>query len=313
MNGLSSAKKKIVLYLLCLPLTACFSGSDKDSLRSEPAESGVFLGLQANLPAGEVKANVAASIYYDGVKQPLVGGDLFLASSENAADQEALKSLENLSGNYLGTVTVADITDTVTIETVYDPELAREDRWYPIDELLVDPGPNKVLQGYSQDFAFPQAIENLTIASGSSYSSRAQSIDLTWTPGDGDQMHLNGIVNCVSTGGQHYNYAVSRFYAGDTGAVSPLVSDFIPNDTLINTVGTIAHEILTILSAALLEVYTFGLIDSSDIEFSTFELSSCDVDLTVFREVGLPVPAGTEGGSFAIASTSDTVSFTYNP
>ena len=129
-------------------LASCFSGSgEKDNLRDPITNTGISLGLQVNLPLQSTTAYAVTAFYKEGVRQPLVGGDFFLASSENQGDSAVLKSLENLSGDYQGSLAVLDEFDQVIVATVYDPQRAREDRWYPTDELLVDPGPNRDLLG----------------------------------------------------------------------------------------------------------------------------------------------------------------------
>ncbi|MDX1693515.1 MAG: hypothetical protein R3208_07105 [Ketobacteraceae bacterium] len=297
---------------VALLLAACFTGTgEKDQLRNPIAGSGISLGLQVNLPLGATRANAAAAIYEDGVRQPLVGGDFFVASSINQGDYSILKSLQNLSGDYEGSLNVLDENDQVIIATEYDPERAREDRWYPVDQLLIDPGPNEDLVGYSETFSFPQPLQNLAI-NQNEFTSRADNITLTWEAGDGDQITSNAVVTCYSEGGKRYTYPIFNVLADDDGSYTLQVRDIIPNESIVNAVATLTHEVLTILSAAILEVVTYGLVDARDIPLSSFQLSYCDVDLTVFREVGFQLPMGVAGG-FAIASTSDSVRFTYRP
>lgn len=97
----------------------------------------------------------------------------------------------------------------------------------------------------------------------------------------------------------------------DDGLATLDVADLIPNVNIINAVATLQAEVLTLLSAAILEVVTYGLVDARDIPLASFELERCEVDVTVFREQGYALP-DTVGG-FAIASTSDNVRFTFRP
>lgn len=297
-------------------LAACFGGTGKaDKLRNPVSATGISLGLQVNLEAGREEANAAASIYKDGVRQPLVGGDFFSATSQDDGDSNVLRSIENLGGSYVGTVGVLDRDDLVTIATEYDPERAREDRWYPVDELLVDPGPNEDLVGYEETFSFPADMENLGI-NQTNFVSRNDDIVLTWTPvadATGMQITSNSVATCYSTSGRSYSFPrfeVLNLLDTDDGTVALRVGTIIPSEVVVNTVFNLVLEVYTIISAAILETYTFGLFDSSDIEPDTFTLAYCDVEMTVFREVGFELPDDVEGG-FAIASSSDTISYTY--
>lgn len=308
--------RNIVIVASSVLLASCFSGTgNEDKLRGSISATGISLGLQVNLEEGRSQANAAASIYKDGVRQPLVGGDFFSATAIDDGDSAVLKSIENLGGSYIGLVDVSGVEEQVIIATEYDPERAREDRWYPVDELLVDPGPNEDLVGYEETFSFPEPMENLTI-NQTNFISRSDDVVLTWTPAadaDGRQITSNTIVTCYSTEGVSFSYPVFDVLNElnvDDGTITLQVGDFIPNEVIINTVFTLTLEVYTIISAAILEYYTYGLFDSSDIEPASFILESCEVDMTVFREIGFDLPEDVEGG-FAIGSTSDTVSYTY--
>ena len=306
MNNFSRA---LALVPLCA-LSACFQGTgEQDELRDPIAQTGISVGLQVNLPAGSTNADAAATIYKDAVRQPLVGGDFFLAQS--TIDEAVLKSLENLSGDYHGRFAVENAAQPVMLSTVYDPVRAREDRWYPVDQLLIDPGPNEDLVGYQASLSFPDPLQNLAIGSAI-YTSRGQSIALTWTAGDGDQMTSNAVVTCRDASGRTYTYPRFNVLGADDGSAPLLVSSIIPNTNIINAVATLQHELVTLVTAALLEYYTYGLVSARDIPLSTFVVQSCSVDLTIFRETGFDLPDNVEGG-FAIGSTSDTVQFTFQP
>lgn len=312
MNNFSRA---LALVPLCALSASCFQGTgEQDELRDPIAQTGISVGLQVNLPAGSTNADAAATIYKDAVRQPLVGGDFFLAQS--TVDEAVLKSLENLSGDYHGRFAVENAAQPVMLSTVYDPVRAREDRWYPVDQLLIDPGPNEDLVGYQASLSFPDPLANLRINGARSAvftnPNRSDSIALTWTAGDGDQMTSNAVVTCRDGSGRTYTYPRFNVLGADDGSASLLVSSIIPNTNIINAVATLQHELVTLVTAALLEYYTYGLVSARDIPLSTFVVQSCSVDLTIFRETGFDLPVNVEGG-FAIGSTSDTVQFTFQP
>ncbi|MCG8317478.1 MAG: hypothetical protein MI976_30035 [Pseudomonadales bacterium] len=304
-----------LLVVFSVFLSACFTGNSKDNLREPPAPEGISLELQVNLANGSTTADVAAAIYKDAVRQPLVGGDFFIAETRNAEDYVVLKSLQNLSGDYHGELSVSDNNDVVSVSTEYDPEVAREDRWYPVDELLVDPGPNEELIGFGNSFGFPEIVE--ASLGQSVYSSRAEPILLSWNPGSGDQMRAVSLVTCYGADGESYSYPrVTVLGVDDDGEAnndgddSLLVSHVIPNETIANAIISFYEEVATIIALSILETYTFGLIDAKNIPLNSFVLTSCDVDLTLFREV--EIESSLDGGH-EIASTSDTVSFTFQP
>lgn len=304
--------KPLALLSACALLASCFDGTgQRDTLRNPVSQTGISVGLQVNLALGATTADAAASIYQDGVRQPLVGGDFFLAST--GTDEAMLKSLENLSGDYSGKVAVTGAADPVTLSTEYDPIRAREDRWYPVDQLLIDPGPNEDLVGYSETVTFPAPLQNLAINS-QTFSSRSDPVVLTWDADNGDQMNSTAVVTCYGTDDTHYTFPRFNVLGNvdSTGTATLMVGDMIPSTTIVNAVATLVNELATIITAAVVNAYTFGLVSAKNIPLATFSLQSCDVDLTVYREIGFSLPANVSGG-FAVSSTSDTVHFTYQP
>lgn len=294
-----------------LMLSACGGTGKQDELREPVSQTGISVGLQVNLARGADVADAAASIYKDGKRQPLVGGDFFMARS--SVDDAVLKSIENLSGNYLGSVSVAGLGDPVTLSTEYDPVRAREDRWYPVDELLIEPGPNLDLVGYSGEILFPAPLE-ITSARTATYTDRDDDIVLAWIPGNGTQMTANAVVTCVDNQNRTYTYPRFNILGNVDGAgtFTLQVRDIVPNTNIINAIASLAHELSTLITAAVLHYYTAGLINATNIPLSTFVTQHCDVDLTLFREIGYPRPQNVAGG-FVIGSTSDTVRFRFQP
>lgn len=291
--------KQLITLSMAGLLGACFGGTgEQDTLRDAPSATGISLGLQVNLARDASTADSAATIFKDAVRQPLVGGDFFIARS--SVDDAVLKSIENLSGDYSGRLNVQGDGDTVTISTEYDPIRAREDRWYPVDQLQIDPGPNPDLVGYTSEVIFPAPLE-ITSARTATYTSRNDNIVLTWTAGSSDQMTSNAIVTCSDASNKTYTFPIFNVL-GST-----------QNTNIINAVATFQHEVATIITAALLEYYTFGLISAQNIPLSTFIVESCDVQLTVFRENGYNENLPDGVGGFIVGSTSDTVTFRFVP
>ena len=300
------------LASLCVPLSACFLGTgNQDSLRQPVSQTGISVGLQVNLPLNATQADAVASIYKDGVRQPLVGGDFFQA--DTTTDSAMLKSLENLSGDYRGKVAVAGSADAVTLSTQYDPIRARQDRWYPVDQLLIDPGPNQDLVGYSETVTFPAPLQNLAI-NNTIFTSRSDNIVLTWDAANGQQMNSTAVVTCHTSDGNAYTFPTFNVLGqvDSAGTYTLPVGDIIPNVNIINAVATLANDLAAIITAAVLNASTYGLVSANNIPLATVTLQSCDVDLTVYREIGFSLPANVSGG-YAISSTSDTVHFRFQP
>lgn len=296
-----------------LLLAACMGSGSKDELRTPVSQTGISVGLQVNLAKGASEANAVASIYKDGERQPLVGGDFFMARSTAAPQGAVLKSIENLSGDYLGNLPVIDRTDIVTLSTEYDPERAREDRWYPVDELMVDPGPNADLMGYTAEVAFPEVLE-ITSGDDAVYNSQDDNIVLTWTPGNGQQMNTNALVTCVDASNRTYSFAQSVLLENVDSNGAPNPGTLRVRDLIYNTEGAMAllHELFSLVSMAVIQYQTFGVVNTPRLLPSSFQLNYCDVDLTLYRERGFDLPENIAGG-FAIGSTSDSIHFRYQP
>lgn len=297
---------------VAMGLSGCFNGeSGKDLLREPIATEGISMGLQVNLAKNASVANTIASIYKDGKRQPLVGGDYFSATASSTGEQSVLRSIDNLEGDYLGTVGVSGLQDSVVVKTEYDAQVARQDRWYPTDQLLVDPGPDTTLVGYEQSFRFPDPV-TLSVAQ-TEFTDRSGSIDISWTPGNGEQMLSNALVSCRNSGGEAYTYSrVYRHGADSAGSVSISMSELIPNQDIINVGVELVQQVYSLMSVAVSASYGFGILQAVDIPLSRFTIQSCDIDLTLYREIAVPKPANVSGG-FAIASTSDSLKITYTP
>ena len=136
-----------------------------------------------------------------------------------------------------------------------------------------------------------------------------------------DQMTSNAIVTCSDASNKTYTFPRFNVLGSTQNSNNPdgagtytlQVSDIIPNTNIINAVATFQHEVATIITAALLEYYTFGLISAQNIPLSTFIVESCDVQLTVFRENGYNENLPDGVGGFIVGSTSDTVTFRFVP
>lgn len=308
MNLMLRIGAPVAAALLC---ASCYTGTS-DSLRDPISSTGVSATIQANLPNGAMSAQVAASLYKDGRKQALVGGDIVVAYSDDGTHSAILRSIENLSGDYLAAIPVDDSGLGIVFSVEHDPVAAREDRWYPVDELLVDPGAGELV-GYDFDVAFPSALALTSPLSNEVYTTRDQDIILNWNAeADSDQIRLTTVQTCYS-GSRSVQWATSSVVGTtDTGTHSVKVGTLVPSTTVVNTVIDFFQQLSVIIVSSVLEAYTFGLVSADQIELDTFNLDYCTISLTVFREISNDLGQGISGG-YAIGSSSDSVTVRYQP
>lgn len=300
-----------LLILSTLALTSCYTGSSPDSLRQAVSDVGVSAEVWGNLPYGSTEAQVAASVYRDGEKKALVGGDVVKAYSESSS--AILRSIENLGGDYVAGLSVINRGAGVDFEVEHDPQGAREDRWYPTEELLVDPGPGELV-GYNAQLDFPEPLILSDPADGTRYANRSDAITLNWTADpNAEQMRLTAVLTCNSES-RSVSWARSQIIdnTGDPGTFSLTVGDLIPNTGLLTTVVDAVSQLSVIIASAIVSQYTYGLINPDPVQVESFAVTDCDISLTLFREVSGTLGDGITGG-FAVASSSATINLVYEP
>ncbi len=80
---------------------------------------------------------------------------------------------------------------------MHEPVEAREDRWYPVDLINIDPGPGKLV-GKSATVDLPPAVTITGPAMSTVYNTIDSFIDLTWVAGgEGDTMRVLSAVECT--------------------------------------------------------------------------------------------------------------------
>ncbi len=165
-----------------------------DNLPGVP-ELGLFMYAEANQHETEESAQIAAAVYRDGQPVDLVGGDVFEART--ATDRILLKERGSFAGSYAASLPVDTSVQNVFFNVVHEPVEAREDRWYPIDLLNIDPGPGELV-GKSATVSFPPVVTISGPAAGTVYTAIDEIIYLTWEPGyEGDTMRVLSAVKCT--------------------------------------------------------------------------------------------------------------------
>ena len=178
-------------------LTFLFVGCDIDSSDNLPGvpELGLFMYAEANQHEAEDSAQIAAAVFRDGQPIDLVGGDVFEARTET--DRILLKERGFFVGSYAASLPVDDSVQNVFFNVVHEPVEAREDRWYPVDLLNIDPGPGELV-GKSATVSFPPMVTITGPEMFTEYNTIDSFIDLTWVAGgEGDTMRVLSAVNCT--------------------------------------------------------------------------------------------------------------------
>ena len=171
------------------------AGCDIDSGNNLPPvpATGLVMYAEANLHESQDTAQIAAAVYRDGEPVGLVGGDVFEA--QTGTQRVLLKDGGYYDGSYAASL-VVDVVQEVFLNVVHEPIEAREDRWYPIDIVNIDPGPGELV-GKSATVSFPPEVTITGPVSGTVYTSIDDIVDLSWVAiGAGDTMRVLSLVSC---------------------------------------------------------------------------------------------------------------------
>jgi hypothetical protein len=201
------------------------AGCDVDSSNNIPPvpSSGLVMYAEANLHESEETAQIAAAVYRDGEPVGLVGGDVFEART--TTQRVLLKDRGSYAGSYSAPLVLDDVQD-VFFNVVHEPVEARDDRWYPVDLLNIDPGPGELV-GRSATVSFPPEVIITSPASGAIYNSPLDIIDLSWLAiGAGDTMRVLSFVSC-SDGLRNSSYATAVDIVDDDGLEAIALNNFI--------------------------------------------------------------------------------------
>ncbi|GMR01313.1 MAG: hypothetical protein BMS9Abin19_0684 [Gammaproteobacteria bacterium] len=184
---------KISAFILVFLLTGCdINGSD--NLPGVP-DLGLFMFVEVNRHETEDSAQVTAAVFKDGQPVDLVGGDVFEART--AVERVLLKDKGRFTGSYATSLPVDNSVQEILINVVHEPVAAREDRWYPVDILNIDPGPGELV-GKSAAVSFPPAVIITGPSMATEYVSINDVIDLSWVAiGAGDTMRVLSAISCT--------------------------------------------------------------------------------------------------------------------
>lgn len=283
-----------ILLLLC----AC-DLEINNNIPDVPPE-GRFAVVAANQHKGMTDVQVGIAIFDNGDPVNLVGGDVVQASTAN----DSLLLLDD--GFYKGSY-VASLPNTLNFNQinflmVHEPLAARQDRWYPIDLLNIDPGDGEFV-GASATINLPPEPLNLS-TDNTTFSSINDSFTLFWdAEGAGDVMNIRSAVSCTN-GTATSTYGTQVVIANDADDGSEIVGldQFIydiqsENQTiqfLLAEARALLQELLIKLSnGAADENFFANLVTINPID------NPCEIRLFLFRQ---------RAGSFDSTSTNGRIS-----
>jgi hypothetical protein len=254
-------KPIIGVYKIAATITFIYvlAGCEVDSSNNIPPvpDTGLVMYAEANLHESEETAQIAAAVYRDGVPVGLVGGDVFEART--STQRVLLKDSGSYDGSYAAPLAL-DVVQDVFLNIVHVPIEAREDRWYPVDLLNVDPGPGELV-GKSATVSFPPAVTITGPASDVVYTGIDEIIDLSWVAiGAGDSMRVLSLVSC-SDGLASSSYGTVVDIADDDGleaiALNRFIFDLYEDSPAVRFISDAAQALLQ----ELLEQLSAGNID----------------------------------------------------
>lgn len=315
-KGLNAVRVSRSLFIVGVALGASACSKGVDGLRGDIPASGVAATVQVDLPSDSQQAQVAATVYEDAVAQPLVGGDVLQARTDQSL--VTLRSIENLGGHYTGSLFVDHPEATVDIAVNYDTQASAEERWFGSDDLLVEPGPGSLVGYGVTGMQFPTGITFESPAEGARYATSADEVVVNWVPANkGDQVRLTASIACHYTD-ETYRYAVTHNLgiegedATADGSYTLIMSELVEAAPLLATLASIREYVSVFASAIVLGLDPNVLLAGQNPIMTPGQVNRCDIDLALLREKANPLPPAFSGG-YAITSRSDTVRIVYAP
>jgi hypothetical protein len=312
--GRTSYSSKTSIYALAfLVLALLLAGCDIDGSDNLPGvpDLGLFMYAEANRHELEDSAQIVAAVFRDGQPVNLVGGDVF--EVRTATERTLLKDKGLFKGSYAASLPVDDSVQALFINVVHEPVEAREDRWYPVDLVNIDPGPGELV-GKSAGVSFPPAVTITGPATATEYRSINDIIDLSWVAiGAGDTMRVLSAVSC-SDGLASSTYGTLVEIADDDGLEAISLDKFIYDldaNSGVKLITGAAQELLQ----GLLNKLSAGNIDP-DFLIKQAEAnpinSACEIRLFLQRQREGQFDIAFDSGT-VIGSTSAEVTVTYMP
>lgn len=302
-------------FYLCSLITV-LSGCEFESTNNLPGvpDQGLFIYLEANRHQNGDVVQIAAGVFKDGEPLDAVGGDVFKASTNT--NEVLLTEAGFYTGSYYNSLPISNADQDVTLTIVHEPVLARENRWYPIDVINVDPGPSELV-GNSATATFPPPVIIATQLPATPYTSIRDFIDLTWiAAGEGDTMLVRTATTC-DNGLNVSTYGTELEVGDDDGNEMIAVSNFLfdsseefPSIIFLADVGLgMLQQLLNDLSAGKADPDFFARrLPANPIE------SDCEIRLFLFRQRDGVFDTTFDSGSVKGSSSAElTIYYSPNP
>lgn len=293
-------------------LGALSSGCEKSDDKPENiASEGVSLRIRADLPVDQQQASVAASAYLNGQLRPLVGGDIFYA--RNTSQQRELRYTADVPGLYQNSLDDNNSGTEVIIDIRFEPDVARNQRWYPSDLLKVESQAGRLV-GYSARGVFPPSVRINEPLPDTTYRSRTDEAIVSWnTTNDNYQAEVISIAACHS--GVHSSSFTKKFTTTDNGSFTLQLEQALPQSVEVKEdvkPGGIFFPLYRSLGVPFLDIVTFGLFSLKSSVTHSYPIEYCSLELKLFRiQIG-QLGSGVNGGSVTM-SRSDSVNVRYEP
>jgi len=293
-------------------LSACDIEID-NNLPDIPPE-GRFVVVGANQHTGIASVQVAIAIFDDATPVSLVGGDVVQASTSE--DSILLLKDGVYNGSYAASLPNPANFNQVDFLMVHAPLEARQDRWYPVDLLNIDPGPGEIV-GASAAILLPPHPLNLQTDSNNFINSN-DSFMLSWSPESaGDIMKVRSAVSCTDDTNT-YTYGTEATLIDDTddGSENISLQQFIydindttepPFEFLLGQSRAALQELLTLIKEEGIAEDFFNsvsLVNPID--------STCEIQLFLFRQRDSAFDSIETNGRI-FGSRSADLTLNYNP
>lgn len=293
-----------------LTLSGCLEVGEDSAKDVSP--TGVSLFMEANIPLGETVVQVAAAVYENDLPAPLTGGDVLVARTES--EEKVLLVSAEKDSYYQNTLIMTNPDTEVELEVIFDPQGTRSDRWYPTEELLVDPGPGSVV-GYQASMTFPESVEITEPLPNTTYTSRSDEINMQWLGAPSNDLVIVSHNRCYFKDTDNDASWVYIESITDDQSHALILGDIIPDkdiiETTLNTDDALTAFISLIFSP-FFEVITFGTYESEEIIIQANKLEYCTLTMSLVRQKEGTLGEGVSGGS-VVGSRSDKVTLEYRP
>jgi hypothetical protein len=230
-----------------------------DNLPRVP-DQGLVMLAEASRHEAEDIAQIAAAVFNDGAPVDLVGGDVFEART--ATERVLLNTRGPVVGSYAASLPVDDSVQDVFFNILHAPIEAREDRWYPIDLLNIDPGPGELV-GKSATVSFPPAVTIGAPVNDTVYNSINDVVALRWLVVEApstDTMRVLSAIECTD-GLAKSTYGTLVDIGADDGAEDINMDRFIYDLTLGSSTIKFLSDATLVLLQGLLNQLSAGSID----------------------------------------------------